>query len=241
MAGLGRWLLSGLALALMPGPRAHGADWSFVLAPYAWGAGLDGQVRHAGLPPVASRRGGSDALSSLDWAAMASLQARRDRLVMFADVLHVQLSESGTVPLAGVPARMRVRASTALLAGGYRLLEGPAGHLDLLAGVRAWQLSSRVAIGAPIDRGASAGVGWLDPQLGLKARWSPGGRWFLSGWLLVDPDGGEADLMAAVGREVGERTAVHLGYRHVSMKRRSTRFSVDADVAGPGLGVEYRF
>lgn len=63
MAGLGRWLLAGLALALMPGSRAHGAEWSFVLIPYAWGAGLDGEVRHAGLPPVASRRSASDALS----------------------------------------------------------------------------------------------------------------------------------------------------------------------------------
>lgn len=239
MRDIDRWLVCGLAV--FSATDAAAADWSFVAAPYAWGAGLDGEVRHPGLPPVASRRSASDALSSLDWAAMASLQARRQRTVVFADVLHVQLSESGTVPQAGLPARLRVRASTALLAAGYRLVEGPDGHLDLLAGARAWWLRSSVEVGPPLDRGAGAGIDWLDPQVGLKARWSPGRRWFLTGWLFLDPGGGEADLMAAVGREVGRRTAVHLGYRHVSMKRGTARLAVDADVAGPGLGVEYRF
>lgn len=239
MRGIGRWLFCGLAGLSATGVAA--ADWSFVAAPYAWGAGLDGEVRLAGLPPVASRRSASDALSSLDAAAMGSLQARRDRLVLFGDLLHVRLSESGAVPVLGVPARLRVRASSALLAAGYRLVDAPAGHLDVLAGARAWRLDSRVAIGAPIDRGARAGSDWLDPQLGLKARWSPGGRWILSGWLLVDADGGGADLMAAVGRELGERTSVHLGYRHLEIRRRSLRLAVDADVAGPGLGLEYRF
>ncbi|MFU8813807.1 MAG: hypothetical protein ACNA7W_00570 [Pseudomonadales bacterium] len=242
-------VLAGMAASLASlSLQASDSEWRYRTAVYAWATSLDGDIGVAPLPALAVDQSFADAWSSLDFAAMAVLEARRDRWGIFMDLQYVDLSEAGRVPQLGLDGRASVEARTALLAGSYRVAEGEQGHLDLVAGIRHWSLDVGLRLnvppGVPLPSRRDVSRSMTVPQLGAKGIWALDGALFLTGWVLAGAAGNtdlNSDLMIALGYELSPRAAVLLGYRRVDLNYRGGRLDLDVGQHGPGLALDLRF
>jgi len=238
-------------------------DWQFGITPYVWGAGLDGKVSFAGRGPVpafdvrVSRRF-DDTLSSLDFGGMAFFEARRNRFGVFAEIFSIETTDSTSTSFAipvgptivSAGARLKTSFTTALLAGQYRAIDSRSGSLDLLVGARYWSLDNRVriteALGS-IERGFRRKVSseWGSPILGAKARYDFTHKAYVTGWAMSGgiglDDYSSFDLMAAFGYSFTKRFSTLLGYRYLSMDFSESAIDFDADLHGPGIGLDFRF
>src|SRR6056297_2072191 len=136
-------LLIGAVMIMSATPmHAQGSDWNQRITLYGWGSSLDGDIGVAPLPDISVSRGFSNTLSSLDFAAMAVYEARKDRWGLLIDVQAVNLSERGRIPGLGTPGRISTELQGALLAGTYRLSDSDRGYLDLITGLRYWSIDT---------------------------------------------------------------------------------------------------
>lgn len=239
--------------ALAQSPEVHEAideqRWRYRLTPYVWGAGLQGTVGASGRRAEVERSF-SEVLDSLDAGAMLAFEARRGRFGLFADLLHVRLSDSARVPTPlgiDLSGDARVHATTFMLAGQYRLTTRDRGYLDLVGGVRHWALRTEVdaRLGSLLSVSGRDRERWSDPVLGLKGTYHLNKHLYLTGWAMA---GGfevgsqfSTDLMGAVGYRLGRQSTLLLGYRNLQVDYQSSSFTFDATLRGPALGWDYRF
>lgn len=247
---------AGLALlvAALPAPasaqspeRADTGAWQSRLTPYLWGAGLEGTVGALGRRARIDQ-GFGDILDDLELGGMLGFEARRDRVGLLGDVLHVRLGESGRmVAPPGVPvsATARTRTTTALLAAQYRVADDERGSVDVLGGLRHWSLHADVRLGPPIGLGERSDERWTDPVVGVKGLYRLGPRSYATGWAMVGGfDVGarsSSDLMLALGYTLNPRTAVLLAYRRLAVDYRDNGLVFDTVQRGPAIGLDYRF
>jgi len=88
------------AAAVMMGAGTAGAQdvWEFNIAPYAWMAGIDGDLAPAsGLPTQSVSLSFSDVLDDLEYGAFLFASARRDDWVLFFDASSVRTDSTGSV------------------------------------------------------------------------------------------------------------------------------------------------
>lgn len=234
------------AQSVTPTP-ADAGQWQYRLAPYLWGAGLEGTVGKFGQRAHVDK-GFSDILDGLELGGMLGFEARRGQLGVLGDVLHVRLGESGTmVAPPGVPvaAKATTRTTTALLAAQYRIAAADWGYVDVLGGARYWSLRAEVRLGSPVNIGGKDSERWTDPVIGLKGLYHLGPRSYVMGWGMFGGFGigsrSSSDLMAALGYKLSDEFAVLLGYRRLAVDYRDGGFVFDVAQQGPAIGLDYRF
>lgn len=175
------WLLAGLllALAVLPAHAQNQAQdtstWTFTATPYAWLMGASGNVTakgqtvdvHAGITDIFGK---TDTLLAL----MATLEARRDKLVLGLDVVFTQMVGSPGMAIQRNPvpwlsfsasAGANVRSTLIEIEGtaGYELVRPqPATAIDGLIGVRYWHAVTDMRFGfnatGSIETPESAGL-----------------------------------------------------------------------------------
>ena len=222
-------------------------QWRYRLTPYAWGAGLDGTVGKFGRRATIDKSFG-DVLESLDAGAMLGFEARRGRIGLLADFMHVRLSEADSVPTPigiAVDARVKARTTTALLAAQYRSAAADWGYVDLIGGVRHWSLRTDVRLGAPLSVGGSDTESWTDPIVGVKGLYHLGPRSYVMGWAMAGGFGAgsrfSSDLMGAFGYKLNDQSALLFAWRRLAVDYRESGFVFDSTLQGPALGLDYRF
>lgn len=110
--------------------------WSFTIRPYGWMTGLDGST---GIGPLVTDLDidFADVFSHLDAAFFLQAEARRGKVGILFDGFFAELSGNGTPPgPLYEEADFSLQQTYAEIAVAYRLLEGPAGFLDVFAGAR---------------------------------------------------------------------------------------------------------
>ena len=133
---------------LVPGKDPNG--WSFMLEPYGWAMGLDGDVDVKGLPAVNIDIDSKKLLQHLDWGIFARGEIRKGRWGLLGDGFYAKLS--GVGDLGGVlysSGSLTVKQGLAQLALAYRIIDDRRGFLDFYAGARYNYLG--VSIEANID------------------------------------------------------------------------------------------
>ena len=133
---------------LVPGKDPNG--WTFMLEPYGWAMGLDGDVDVKGLPSMNIDVGSITLLQHLDWAIFARGEVRKGRWGLLGDGFYAELSGSGD--LGGVlykSANLEVQQGLASLALAYRIIDDRRGFLDFYAGARYNYLG--VSVDASVD------------------------------------------------------------------------------------------
>ncbi len=226
-----------------PAPVAV-SRWTAQVTPYVWGAGVAGTLTpFTGAPSLAFEESFSEVLEDLEAAFFVSGFARRDRLVFFGDASFVSSARSGRVP-PGVPAEGKLSQTSLTLAGGYRLVEGPGPTLDLLAGLRWWDISTEIEVaGGAVS--ASPSVSFVDPIVALRVLAPLSPRW--SALVYADVGGfgvGSESTYQVVGTlnyAVSERTTLSGGFRTLSVDYRDGGTVVDATLSGPLVGVTFQF
>lgn len=245
---LGATLPLTAAAQLRVNPDAIDGDrWHYRITPYAWGAGLDGTVGKFGRRAEIDKSFG-DVLHDLDFGAMVGFEARRGRVGLLADFMHIRVSESDRVatPLGfSVKAKVKARTTTLLLAAKYRVVADDWGYFDVLGGARHWSLRTDVKLGAPLNLGGRDSESWTDPVVGVRGLYHLGPRTYAMGWGMAGGFGvgsrSSSDLMAALGYKLNDQAALLFAYRRLAVNYRDSGFVYDTTLHGPAIGLDYRF
>jgi hypothetical protein len=239
--GLAALLCAGI---VAPASAQDDQSWTGQVTPYVWGSGLGGTLTpFTGAPTVRIDKSFGEVLEDSDGAFFLSAYARRDRLVLLGDYSHAASSKDGRVP-PGLPAEGRLRQSSLTLAGGWRVFEDQRLRLDLLGGLRQWNIKAAVQVPlAGIAR--SPDLDFTDPLVALRANLTLAPDWTLIAYVDAGGFGVGSDTtwqwLATVNYLHGERWAFSAGLRQLSLDYRDGGTRLDATLAGPLLGVSWRF
>jgi hypothetical protein len=176
---------------------ANPSGWTFEVAPYLWMPTINTSLSF-NLPPALGGTvsanpsiGFGDLLSHLNFAAMATADARYDRFSILTDFMYMNLSGTAgrfrSVNFPGqspIPITSGVQSSQSLslnatiwtLAGGYTVAEGDWGNFDAIAGFRLLDVNTRTdfSLGLSITgpRGNGATFGGVGSVAGSGEIWN---------------------------------------------------------------------
>jgi hypothetical protein len=134
------------------------SQWQFAITPYLWLPNIDGTLKY-NVPPGTSGRpevevGPNDYLEHLKFAVMLNAEVRKAKWSVFTDVIYLNFSKETSkiksIDFGGdqvsssidVGTESSLKGATWTLAGGYSVLRGDLGRLDLLAGFRYFGLKA---------------------------------------------------------------------------------------------------
>jgi len=199
--------------------------WRFELTGYGWGSSTAGFVGVRNLPTVDYYADFQKILEHLDGVAMGAATASNGTFIFGVDFIWVGLSGSGTFKnpqsvLYGTQADVSIREAVATGLGGVRIPIGsPNLELYAIGGLRWYGTKASLTLTnpfIPISPSASLRKDWLDPIVGLTARYRIDPKWFINteadigGWSNTSATG---QALAAVGYNWTDNIATALGYR----------------------------
>ncbi|KRG66403.1 hypothetical protein ABB26_00655 [Stenotrophomonas humi] len=250
----GRQRLSLLALLAMGGiplAQAQSAEagdvaadaWRFQATPYVWMSGMEGQVRPFRSAPMADvHKSFSELMDSLDAAAFITGTARRGNFVLQADVTHASTSDAAPLPI-GVVAKVKVRQSSATVTAGYAWMATERTGIDLMGGLRYWDISAAVNVPGLVS--ARSDASFVDPIAALRWRQALAPRWSSVAYVDVGGFGVGSDatwqVVALANYQANDNLFLSMGYRHLSVDYRDSGKRLDVSLSGPMLGLTYRF
>jgi hypothetical protein len=231
--------------------------WTLSVAPYVWGAGLQGNVGLFGVRPISVNMSFGDIVDNLRFGGMAVGEAHNGTWGVLTDVIYIKTEVEQTVGrnVAGVPLALSGNIETSsfsgTIMGQYRLVSQPTATLDLMAGARVWSVNNDIKLsltagGAPLaGLGGSEGSTWVDPMVGFRARLDLNSSWYLTGWGMVGGFGAGSDIswdvLAGVGYQWTTRLSIIGGYRALGVNYKNNGFVYDVVQRGPILGALIRF
>ena len=236
-----------IAAALATPARAETPGWSYSATLYGWLTSLSTTV-DTRFGPVEVEQSLSDILDQLDFAFFGTIEARRGRWGLIADLAHADLSQTRTLgppaPFGG--ARIDTQVTTISAYAAYRVVETEAVGFDLAAGVRRYDVSLRTAFTAP-DLDVALSDQWIDPVIGARVVGALAER--LRGAVSLDAGGfgigSASDLswQATAELEYGfnDRWSAMVGYRHLSIDRPTAGRDLTQEISGPVIGIRARF
>jgi hypothetical protein len=249
-----RFSIAACALCLGAGlatPSVAG-EWEWELSPFLWAtdAAMDLSIDDTDVSGVEADF--SDLIEKLDLGALVHFEGRRNRGGFLAELIYLELSDEKTfVGSPAVPGGTEVTSELeqliAEVGGFYRIGEDESG-LDVLFGLRLFELSTDVAFDFPVatDRSLSRDVSLLDGFAGLRYRGDMGKRWLW--WARGDVGAGETDLslqaIGGVGLKLGKNQgqALWIGYRHLQFEADESKGGIhEIELVFSGLVVGYLF
>lgn len=230
--------------------------WQYELTPYVWATGLNGNVRVNDRPKrgLAVNQEFSDILERLDFGAMGTFEARKNRWGVLLDGIYFKVSDSHRI--TGPRGFVSLSATASITqelyaAGGYfRLTEGET-PVDLVGGLRynsvRWNIRTSASI--PVLPGPSRNFSqrkhWVDPYVGLRVQHHLSDKWTLLGYGDVGGFGIGSDLswqaQAGASYAFSPNMMGKIGYRHLSNDYSKEGFTYDMDSSGiyMGLGIAW--
>jgi hypothetical protein len=249
--------------------------WQFGITPYFWAPRIDGTLKY-GVPPGA---GGSpdvaidadDYLENLDFAFMIAGEARKGRWSVFTDVIYLDFSDDdskvksidfidGGPDLvnasldAGTETSFKALAWT--LAGGYSMLQGDLGRLELLAGFRYfgvdastdWRLTTTItgpggSHSFPPSGSASQREDLWDGIIGLRGRLNLGGsKFYIPYYIDVGAGSSELTWEGMAGLAYGFKWVdIIVAYRYLYYDMDDAGLVQDMSFDGPEIGLKIKF
>ena len=249
-------LLSVVILSLVlasPGIGLAQDVWQFRLTPYAWLAGLKGNVSTVrGQPSAPVDVSASDALRDLEGGGMIMLDARKGRHGFLVDFMHTDVRSDFQLVPPPINLNMRSISKTTIvtLAYQYELFRQDASVVDVLAGLRYWDIDSELqfsgGLGVLAGRKISTSESWVDPGLGIKGRTPLGSsRFYVEGGLGIGGFGVGSDLFyeynANIGYQWTKSIGTTLGYRMFDVDYEKSGFVYDVRQEGWQLGLTWAF
>lgn len=257
---------------------ANQPAWQFNIAPYIWLPSVNATLGY-NLPPALGGRlptnvssGPGDYLPHLNFAAMFAADARYDRFSVLTDFMYVNGTASQTnitsLNFFGLPARpisrsLQVGVTSTLkttiwtLAGGYTVLRGDWGNLDLIAGFRFVNVNANtdysLALTVTGPRGNGATFGGVGGVSGDSDIWN--GIAGLRGSVRLantnlfipyyaDIGAGGSNLTWQVATGLGYQTrwaAISALYRYLTFEQSSSAIVRRLSLGGPLIMVSFRF
>lgn len=232
-----------LACAVAAAPAAGAArEWSGQVTLYGWGAGVSGDFTpFSGAPALSFDKSLSEVLEDLDGAFFLTGLARRGDLVLLGDLTYSSSSRAGLVP-PGIPASGEVTIRSLTLAAGRRFDAGGGTTVDLLGGLRAWDIDGEVT--SPV-LSVSPSRSFVDPIAALRVNAPLAPRWSVIGYLDAGGFGvgSEFTWQAAVTANWQATDSLYLsfGWRHLYLDFEDGGTVFEGAMSGPVVGATWRF
>ncbi len=187
-------------------------DWKYTFAPYfmlPWMNGTTAVRGHEVGVDVAP----GDIFSNLQFGVMGYFEARKSRWAVGADAIYMALGATVDTPATNVDVNQGAYTFT-----GLRQLNK---NVDFVFGARWNVLQGKLDFKGPALLGTfDQTKQWVDPIVGLKLRQSLGGKWHFTIQGDIGGFGAGSDfawhLFPVVGRDVGKRATLGIGYRVLS-------------------------
>jgi hypothetical protein len=237
-----------LALLLASAGMASAAEadpgtsqgWKFTIAPYIWGAALEGDITVKGQDAEVDLSA-SDIFDHMDLGAMAMFAARKGNWGITGDVVWVDLQAESDAPPADIDPKLGIFTLQAV-----RRLSKVA---DLTFGARYHRLEAEIDFDAPIDVQVGNTRDWVDPVVGVVLRTPGEHRWHATLIADVGGFGAGSDLawqfFPSVGFDMAKWVSIEVGYRFLGTDYETgegaDRFAYDMLYQGPAVGVAFRF
>lgn len=236
----------------LPGTqRSSTGRWQIDVAPYVWVTGMQGRAATLpGLPAVDVDMSFRDVVKNLSFGVIGSVSARRDRLVLMADVYYARIKTSADIPsplFSGVD--VRNETFSGLIGAGY-VLTAPENRLSVMAtaGARAWTMDTAIDLRSPLpglSLKTQSRKSWIDPVIGAQVGLQLTPRWSAS---LIGSGGGFGiasdwtwGVSGSVSYQLNRRWAIGAGYRYLAVDHRTRDgFIFDGALSGMVLGGRYR-
>lgn len=189
-------------------------DLSIEIVPYAWLAGIDGDVTVAGRDAEVDV-GFDDLLDAFEIGGAFLAVTRYKRLVMWTQVDYFEL-DTDNLDDASSRARVQAESLFATAAVGYQFETfGPGSSLDVLGGVRYLNMENELTLGG--TRSASKGQDWVDGIVMLRPSFQ------LSDWVTFNPTlsvgAGDSELVYELQPQfqfqLTDALVARLGYRRL--------------------------
>lgn len=218
-------------------------EWVGQVTPYVWAIGVSGDFTpFEGGPSLSFSRSFSESRKDVDGAFFLSSFARKDRLVILADISYSSSSREGNV-LPGIPVEGKLTQRSMTLAAGWRVLQEESWALDVLAGARHWNINSSVNVGGAF--GASIEKNFTDPVMALRGNIQLAPRWSTIAYLDVGGFGvGSEHTVQGVltaNYHMSDSLFVSGGYRFLDFDYRSDGTELNWNMQGPMVGLTWRF
>ncbi|GAB4071074.1 hypothetical protein GCM10028812_42650 [Ancylobacter sonchi] len=243
------------AITKAPAPVQAASDWRFQATLYGWLTGIDGDLGVRKLPTTPIDASIADVLDNLDGAMMGSFLASNGQWLFLADLVLARLSHTDQVGLyGGSTLDTELTQTIATGAVGYWLPLGlPHVDLAVTGGLRYVQLSSDVSLTTPNLPSPLAGhqsESWIDPTVGLVARWTIDERWFVNATADIGGFGVGSKLSSngyvGLGYMWTPSISSAIGYRYLYEDYESTNgdggsFRYNTTMHGPTLSLAWHF
>jgi len=237
-----------LLLTLVTPRAAVAADWNFTLAPYMWFAGLKGDVATIpGVPPAPIDVSPSQAIEDTNAALMLAFEARGERHGLYMDFIYTDVRSTDEVfPNLGVSLRSISKSTVLSGAYEYRLVDREGSELDLMGGLRYWEVDSFLGFTGPLEISGRNKEDWIDPFVGVKGRYRFGSSRFYTSYAasVGGFDAGSKlfyDLNLNLGYQWTDAIGTAIGYRLFDVDYDHKSFVWDVQQAGFGLGLAWTF
>ena len=190
------WLGSAALVILTATSATAQENWQWGAEIYFWGASLGGSTTTGGDIEV----GIDSLLDDLKMGGMAAIGASNGAWSFFADLIYLDVGDSGSVggTVGGIPATvnasMDLKGLISTLGAGYRFYERSGTALDVTGGAWVLWLDGTVTAAVPPAPQVSAsenGSNW-DAVVGLRGRTELSDRWYMTYY--ADVGAGQSDL-----------------------------------------------
>ena len=233
-------------LVFLVSPPLHAAEWKHELAPYLWGAAMDGT---SGVGNVVADVdiGFSDVLDNLELGFMGVYRASRDEYSVTVDTVYMGLGATERGPGGRVKTDIDIDQLALEVNVGYELEE----RFTIFGGLRYNDLSATVKATGPLDNVESADgdESWVDPIVGahysipLSDVWSLTMRGDIGGFGIGSDFAWQG--VATFRWQASPRVGVLAAYRYMDMDYEDgngqNRFIYDMAISGPAVGVVFTF
>jgi hypothetical protein len=220
------------------------SPWAFTLEPYAWVAGLEGQVGSDQSPSITGATF-VDLLEHFKGGFMGASSARYKRIGIIADGNWVRVGGNSPLRFSGITGLTNVDVSLDLAFGTaaaffrFNPMEGLT--LDPYLGARWWYLDTDLAFNPGGPRLAPDRA-WADFVAGLELTYNITDRWFIEA--ATDVGGGDSkvtwQIYGATGYNVKDWVALSIGYRYIGVDYNRDGLLFDSTLEGMLIGFKLK-
>ena len=215
--------------------------WQFVVAPYIWAAGINGQMGAAGTKQHVNISF-SDIVDNLDMAYMFQAEAHKGKFGFVVSPVYMDLTNKDKSPLLST----KVDLTTTIVDGfvTWQAAEG----FELLFGARYVNMDGKLRLDTPLSTlSGNASKNWTDAIMGFRFAHDFGQHWVFN--MRADIGGGpagESDLTWSANGQIGYKfgdggSRLFLGYRAIDYDYEDNGFTFNAVTGGPIVGFAWIF
>jgi len=229
--------------------RAQSNEWEVVLAPYVLFGSLTGDAAVGPTGPTPVDLGFGDIVKNLEFGVMGHAEVWKGAWGFVGDVIYLDLGSDLAIPVLGVlDIGVQEVVAEGLLGRRFR---APRRQIDVLAGVRYWNLGLDLELVSLPGAGLNLGDDWVDPVVGSRILQEVGEEWSLIARGDVGGFGLGSDfswnVQGGVGYDVSDTFSLVAQYRALSVDFENDDagsadfLSYDTVTHGPLLGFVFRF